>query len=541
MSKRLCAICLSVILLLAGINFFYWAGQKEGIHCDEAYTYGLSNYEEDFFFKTYTDSTNTIKWNTKEDIDRYLTTNNEHRFEYDKVYYNQINDVHPPLYYLIVHTISSFFPRSGSYYIGIIPNILFTLGTCVLLYLIVAFIFKKRFMALLATVFFAFSVNSVNMVIYIRMYAMLTFFTTAAVLLHFKFAENNYNFTKSTAILMALVVFLGAYSQYYFLIFLFALAFFTVVSMLIRGEYKKIFKYTGLMALTGGIYLALWPAAISHIFKSGRGVEAFDNVSNSSSLKNAVNYIDIFNSSIGSLVIGIVVMALVTCIAFFLVRAYKNKFIHINLNSRHKNIFMCCLTIVFYFFLVAKVAPYQTDRYIAPIFPLICMLSISVMYKAIALILGIFSKREFRYTGIIVFVILVLCLGVNMKQNLYDFNASPSGKNYLYRLNEENRKNFEENSNKKCIMINTHESHFLFNFADYKKYSKCAFVAAGEIYKLRNDPELKGENEIIVYINDALNTNRTAELLCKKLDFSDYELLVYSNARNWANIYKITR
>lgn len=541
MSKRIAAVCLCLILCLAALNFMYWSGQKEGIHCDEAYTYGLANYEEDFFFETYKDSANAIKWNTPADIDKYLTASEEHRFEYDTVYYNQINDVHPPLYYIIVHTISSLFPGSSSYYIGIIPNILFTLGTCLLLYLITMRILKKRYMALLAVIFYTFSVNSVNMVIYIRMYAMLTFFTTAVIYLHLILADNGYKFSKASAALMILTVFLGAYTQYYFLIFLFAAALFNVLIMLAKKEYKKMFTYAGVMASSGILYLAAWPTALNHIFNSGRGVEAFDNASNSSALKNAVNYIDIFKSSIGENMIELITFAAVICIIFIVVPILKNKKLILSFNAMHKHIFMCAFTTVVYFFVIAKVAPYQTDRYIAPVFPLICMICIMIMCKAVKLLCSLFSKKEFKQTGAVVFAALIICLGINMKSSLYDYEASPKGYNYLYRMSEENRKNFEENSSKKCIMINTHESHFLFNFPDYKNYSKTAFVSAWEIYKLKNDPELKNEKEIIVYINDALNTDKTAKLLCEKLGFDDYELLVYSNARNWANIYKIIR
>ena len=72
---------------------------------DEAYSYGLTNYErlnisdnEDFF--------NT--WHDKSYYLDYLTVDKEEANNFTPVYENQKNDVHPPFYYLLLRIAMNF-------------------------------------------------------------------------------------------------------------------------------------------------------------------------------------------------------------------------------------------------------------------------------------------------------------------------------------------------------------------------------------------------------------------------------------------------
>ena len=46
--------------------------------------------------------------------DDYMKVQNGQRFDYVNVWRNQTNDVHPPLYYALIHTICSVFPNKFS-------------------------------------------------------------------------------------------------------------------------------------------------------------------------------------------------------------------------------------------------------------------------------------------------------------------------------------------------------------------------------------------------------------------------------------------
>ena len=90
---------LLIILIIVQTIIYIIAGSyKQYLHIDEAYSYGLTNYErieiqdnEDFY----------NNWHKKEYYNDYLTIQEDERGKYKPIYENQKNDVHPPLYYYI--------------------------------------------------------------------------------------------------------------------------------------------------------------------------------------------------------------------------------------------------------------------------------------------------------------------------------------------------------------------------------------------------------------------------------------------------------
>ena len=113
MNRRWAAALFVLIFILASVNFVFWAEQREGYHCDELWSHGLAN--STFHYEVF-DESGAIKWNTAADYDAYMTVAKDGRFDYLGVYYNQMTDVHPPLFYAIMHTAASFFPGSASIY-----------------------------------------------------------------------------------------------------------------------------------------------------------------------------------------------------------------------------------------------------------------------------------------------------------------------------------------------------------------------------------------------------------------------------------------
>ena len=521
MSKKSSILILTVIMIFATINFTYWINQKSGFHCDEIYSFGLSN--KDFHYNIY-DENGNIRWNSDEDINSYMTVSEGGRFDYKNVYENQISDVHPPLFYIITHTISSFMPNTYSYPVLCIPNIIFSLATGVLIYLIITQVLKKRFIALSAVFYFLFSAGCINIVTYLRMYAILTFFSTLVIYLMLKLIENDYVLTKKLRLSVFTAVFLGAYTQYYFLIFIFPVIVF--MTFLMRKEKEKLFDYLKLMIFTALFYISVWPFVFKHMFGTGRGGEAFTNAVAPSFWEDFKKFIQILNISMGNIIFYIFIALAIICIIIA-----KKDFI-----KRYKNICMIIFVSVFYFVVISKIAPFQTDRYIAPIFPLFIVTFIVMLYK---ICMRLNNKRIYLFTFI--FTLLCISLADNIKNVLYSHDASYNDINYLYRISEERREHWDENKDKKCIMIHSLEWEFLRNLPDYKNYKETAFVNINDIKKLKEDDNLKNENEFILYIHEGLNTEQILCDLKETIDFNDSKLLISADARNKANIFIITK
>ena len=121
LSKKAIIISLAIIIIIQILARIYVGYKKEYFHIDEAYSYSLMNYdkiqitENDDFYDT---------WHTKDYYIDYLSVNSDEVWNLKPVYENQKNDVHPPLYYLLLRIAASFTIDGFTKWTGIILNII---------------------------------------------------------------------------------------------------------------------------------------------------------------------------------------------------------------------------------------------------------------------------------------------------------------------------------------------------------------------------------------------------------------------------------
>lgn len=126
---RLIFFIIICLLIALAVNF---GCRKEGYYIDELWSYGLANSYETPFLQEVEDYMET--WHHTDFYEQYLTVEPDRTFAWNSVYSNQARDVHPPLYYFLLHGISSLFPEKFSKWYGILINLLFFTGTILLLF-----------------------------------------------------------------------------------------------------------------------------------------------------------------------------------------------------------------------------------------------------------------------------------------------------------------------------------------------------------------------------------------------------------------------
>ena len=145
MKKSVLVLILTIIILIQILARMYVGFQKEYFHIDESYSYSLMNYDkiditnnEDFY----------NNWHTKDYYIDYLSINEQEKWDWRPVYENQKNDVHPPLYYLLLRIAASFTINDFTKWTGIILNIIISAFSSILVYLIAEKLFKNQKMPL---------------------------------------------------------------------------------------------------------------------------------------------------------------------------------------------------------------------------------------------------------------------------------------------------------------------------------------------------------------------------------------------------------
>ena len=216
-NKKREIVIVVIVLIIQTIVFIVSGINKSYIHMDEAYSFGLANYNkieiqenEDFY----------NIWHSKEYYEDYLTVNENERNNFLPVYENQKNDVHPPLYYLLLRIAMEFYIDSYSKWSGIILNIIIYVFITIFMYLIIkkllegndAYKEKSAILALISSL----TLSSITNVIYIRMYALSTLNIVITTYLHLKLLDKKENDYK---LLLAIGIFAltGSLTHYYYL------------------------------------------------------------------------------------------------------------------------------------------------------------------------------------------------------------------------------------------------------------------------------------------------------------------------------------
>lgn len=127
----------------------FFSGRKEGLFIDEVYTYGLSNSYYAPFVDDLKDDDMIDKVITRQELLDYLTVDDSDKFSAGSVYYNQSQDVHPPLYYWLFNFASSLNCGNFSLWTGLVLDLVIYLLTLAALYLLALKLLKARIAPLL--------------------------------------------------------------------------------------------------------------------------------------------------------------------------------------------------------------------------------------------------------------------------------------------------------------------------------------------------------------------------------------------------------
>ena len=270
-----------VIILIIQIIVFIVSGiNKAYIHMDEAYSLGLASYnkidiqENEDFYNT---------WHNKEYYEDYLAVNESEKNNFSQVYENQKNDVHPPLYYLLLRIAMGFHLDSYSKWTGIILNIIIHVFITIFMYLIIKKLLqgndKYKEKSAILVLISSLTISSINNVIYIRMYILSTLNIIITTYLHLKILdkkENNYRLLLAIGI----STLVGSLTHYYYLFYLAMMFIMFVIKYIKEKNYKGLGIYIGTMFLAGIISLIIFPYSIQHMFMGYRGQGAISKLTN---------------------------------------------------------------------------------------------------------------------------------------------------------------------------------------------------------------------------------------------------------------------
>ncbi len=537
LKKPSVTILFSLILLLQLALLFVAGLYKDGFNIDDILSYQLANSLYLPYLELSPDFINY--WHDSSYfMDAITTTSESTSFIYSSVLYNQMQDVHPPLYYFALHTVCSIFRGVFSKWLGLIVNFVFFAGTSVLLYKTAQLFFKKTTFVLLPVLLWGFSIGAFSTFLLIRMYMMLSFATMLHLYLHLRFISGKKLTLWRVAIIFASLLF-GFMTHYYFLIFAFFLTFAECLAYLCKKEIVPMLLYG--FSNCGAVLLgfAIYPAAYSHIFENYRGQESFDSffqfsqyLTRLGTLLQTVSLSVTLGAVIIALALGVLVLSLwhkktrtaLLRVTQSLAPAPETPFL--------RYFFVASFSAVATFFMVGVITGYDAERYLYFTFSAIAF----AVAVAIALLCAALPLRD--YKAQLCALLAGLCiLGAGWVGQVPAYLEPESAAAIA------DAQNYQDAS---CIYVIDKTWHFVAYYIELANYNQVLFVNNEDFETLESTmASLKedgfsheiGTEKLLVYLPTGTAPDAYFDYLAKTFGYADATLL---RSYAYSDVYLLT-
>ncbi len=505
--KRL--IVLLILLILQTVIYIFVGVNKPYLHIDEAYSFGLTNYDkieitdnEDFF----------DNWHNKEYYEDYLSLQEDEVGDWTPVYENQKNDVHPPLYYLFLRIAMTITQGHFSKWSGFGLNIIIYAFVTIFMYLILKKLLKNEKNAEVKSAVLAFVSSivlaSLSNVIYIRMYSLLTLEVLIITFLHIKLLEKE-KLDIKLLIGIGSSVLTGVLTHYYYLFYLAVLYIVFLIKYIKAKRKKEALFYTLTMLIAGGVSLLIFPYSIQHMFFGYRGQSVISKLEKISqilpSMKEQMHNLNYYGFN--NLLYTILAIIIISLIFIKIRKKRLNK-----LDKDKKDILEIIIIPSLFFFIIASIAsPWNVLRYIVPVCGLIFIIVIYCLYKVI--------QNIFKEKTVNILIIILLCF---VLVSPLIFNMEPE---LLYAEKKQIVEKLSTELNLPTIYIYKSEtSGFLNDILLFSKIDESYIAKDMDCTEENIQNILEGKdvsNGIIVFINDGQDNDSIIETIKNALGYNN--------------------
>ena len=548
-----------IVILMISVVMTFFMTKKEGFHEDEMFSYGSSNYAYDNVYRPYgkEDETNIFvkekimngniiqnlkyylidhrdikdetladiksefvpTWRSSDEANDYLTIQPKDALNYGMVYYNQSRDIHPPLFYFLVHTVSIFFVGHFSKYIIFSINLIFMILSLWTIKNIFEKLDKKH-LIVPALILYGFSMGAISTVIFQRMYSMLNFFVLMFISANIDIIKKDFDIDKKLWNKLTWIVLLGFWTQYYFCIVAGVVAVLVLIGVIRKqgkqGAITYILKYLK-MAVIG---VLLYPLSINHIFFSYRGVGKAEMARGFG--EKLVEYLNMIGYSF-SVPVWAIAICLILLVMAVAVKSVIDKKVDKNALGAGAIIF----SVICYVCVIVKVSPELQDaniiRYIMCVLPLI-IISILLLIDTV-----IKNKNVLKYS----------LVGISLIISVYGLMFSEPA--FLYKGYAKYLEIAEENKEDKFVYVGDTVFNHIQSMPEFATYSESLILNENQLDVLENDSKLSEENEFILSIKKYKGADEILAKVIEKTGFLNYEVLLDDDGDVGCKIYKVMR
>lgn len=486
-----------LIILMSGIIFFYQT-KKIGFHEDEGYTLCSSVNPNNGLMSAY-DSEKDPVWRTKDYVKNFMSLTPNNYLNFKALYVNQAYDNHPPVFYTLVHFSSILFSGEFNKYVVFVVNIIAFILSCFVLKNILKLL-NKEHLTFGVLILYGLSMGTISMVIFQRMYMLLTFFILLYFYFTLKLYKNDFILDKKLKIQLGVTTILGFLTQYFFAIYAFFIFAIMIIEMIRQKKDKKIITtYVVCHIIYGALGILLFVPCLKHLLFSDRGLT---NLGNSGYIAHLFTYLKhlayAFTINNNSTILMLSILAIfVISFAYACIKS-KEKFI----------LFITFIPSIFYFLISVKMTSFQELRYIMPVIP----------FVVLSLFFILDNLLKFKYKGI-VFAVISIVLVVN--------GMICSKPKFLYENYQNCLDIAQENKDKSFVYVYDNFFNHMQSIPEMMIYEKTLIFNYNndELRCIVDDESLNKEGSFILSIKAYMDNETILNKIKDNSDFKNIELL----------------
>ncbi len=499
-------IIIAILIIIMSIIIFIYQTQKAGLHEDEGYTLCSSVNPSNGLMSAYDDK-DTPEWRTREYVKDFMSLSVDNYLNLKSVYINQAYDNHPPIFYACVHFASILFGGQFSLYTVFIVNIIAFIFSCNILVKILKQL-NKESLIYGALILYGLCMGTISMVIFQRMYMLLTLSIMLYFYLSVKLYKNNFNFDKKTKIQLGLATIFGFLTQYFFAIYAFFIFAIMIIYMVKQKTDKKVLKqyiiYHIIYAIIG---ILLFVPCIKHLLFSDRGLS---NLGNSGYFEHLYTYLEhlAYSFTISPLIMLAILFLFILATIYLCIKS-KEKFI----------ILITIIPSIFYFLISVKMTSFQELRYIMAVIPFVTLTFFFILDEFI----------HTKYKNII-FAILAVALITN--------GIIFSKPKFLYENYKKCIELAEEHKDKSFVYVYDNFFNHMQSVEEMMIYEKTLIINynKGELNLISNDEYLKNEVSFILSIKAYMDNETILDEIKNNSDFKNItKLYEFGNTSDVVN------
>lgn len=483
-------IIIALIAIMCGIIFYYQT-KKIGFHEDEMYSIASSVNPTNGLMTAHAGNP-TPTWLSREYVKDYITLTPNNYLNLKAIYQNQAYDNHPPVFYTLVHFSTLIFLGQFSKYSVFIVNIIAFIFSCIIIKKILKLLGKEN-LVISTLIFYGLSMGTISMVIFQRMYMLLTLFILSYFYYSLKIYKNDFELSKKNLITLGAITILGFLTQYYFAVYAFFIFVLMIIQMFrLKKDKKILITYTISHIIYAIIGILLFVPCINHLIFSDRGLS---NLGNSGYIEHLYTYLKhLAYSFTVSPLIMFAILFIFALATIYLYIKNKEKFI----------IILTIIPSILFFFISVKMTSFQELRYIMPIIPFVAI--------TLFLILDNFIHVKYKNAIITIIAIALVINGIIF-----------SKPKFLFEEYKECLEVAEQNKEKSFVYVYDNFFNHVQSTPEMMIYKKSLIINVNnnELQYLLNDNNLNNEEAFILCIKTYMDNNWILEELKTNTNFKN--------------------